>query len=152
MPSFKTKLAGQIVDGKSSPTGIEVPPKIIAALGSSKKPAVTVTIDGKLTYRSTVAVLGGKFMIPVSAERREAAGIKAGDAIVVDLEPDVAERTVEIPADLAAALAENKTAKAAFEDLAYSYRKEHARAVEDAKKPETRAARIAKIMVTLGNA
>lgn len=145
MPSFKTKLAGTA----TSPTGIEVPAKIVEALGTSKKPAVKVTINGTFTYQSTVAVMAGKFMIPVSAERRTAAGIKAGDPIEVTLEADTAERTVTVPPDLAQALAASKSAKLAFEKLAYSHRKEHVRAIEDAKKPETRASRIAKLIEKL---
>ena len=145
MPSLKTKLTGSA----TSPTGIEVPPKIIEALGTAKKPAVVVTINGAFTYRTTVGVMGGTFMIPVSAERRKEAGIKAGDPIDVTLELDVAERTVEIPDDVAKIFGKNKAAKAAFDKLAYSHRKEHIRAIEDAKKPETRVARIEKMLEKL---
>ncbi len=145
MVAFKTKLSGTA----TSPTGIEVPPKIIETLGTAKKPSVIVTVNGTFKYRTTVGVMGGKFMIPVSAERRKEAGIRAGDPIEVILELDTAERIVEVPADLAIALEKNKRVKKAFEMLAYSHRKEHVRAVEDAKKPETRAARIERIIAAL---
>jgi hypothetical protein len=147
MAAFKTKLTGTV----TSPTGIEVPPKIIESLGTTKKPSVVVTINGTFTYRSTVGVMGGKFMIPVSAERRKEAKIKAGDPIDVTLDLDTAERTVEVPTDLFIALEKNKKVKAAFERLAYSHRKEHVRADEDAKKPETRAARIERIITVLSS-
>jgi bifunctional DNA-binding transcriptional regulator/antitoxin component of YhaV-PrlF toxin-antitoxin module len=143
--TFKTKLTGTA----TSPTGIEVPPKVIETLGSAKRPSVVVTINGTFSYRTTVGVMSGKFMIPVSAERRKEANIKAGDPIEVTVEMDTAERTVEIPADLAIALGKNKKVKAAFDKLAYSHQKEHVRAVEDAKKPETRAARIERIITAL---
>ncbi len=70
-------------------TGIEVPPENVAALGSSKKPAVTVTVSG-YSYPSTVAVMGGKFMIPLSKAHRETAGLRAGDQVEVTLELETA--------------------------------------------------------------
>jgi uncharacterized protein YdeI (YjbR/CyaY-like superfamily) len=107
-----------------------------------------VTLN-KYRYRSTLAMMGGKAMLPVSAERRAAAKIAAGDMLEVTLQLDTAERTVEVPPALAEALARNKRAKAAFDALAYTYRKEHARAVAEAKAAETRDRRIAKIMASL---
>lgn len=138
MPSFRTKLTGTA----TSPTGIIVPPEIVDALGKGKTPPVIVTINDNFTYSSTIGVMAGKFMIPVSAERRNAAGIKARDEIQVKIELDATERTVELPSDFAKALARNKNAKANFEGLALSHRKEYVRAIQDAKKPETRAQRI----------
>jgi DNA-binding LytR/AlgR family response regulator len=102
---------------------------------------VKVTING-YTYRNTIAVMGGRYMVGVAAEHRQASGVAAGDTLTIRLELDDEPRTVEIPSDLARAL---KAARAseAFERLAYTHRKEHVRAIEDAKKPETRARRIA---------
>jgi antitoxin component of MazEF toxin-antitoxin module len=125
-------------------TGIEVPPENVAELGSSKKPAVTVHVAG-YSYPSTVAVMGGRFMIPLSKAHREAAGLSAGDAVEVTLELETTPRTTHIPDDLKAALV-NVGAEAAFEALAFSKRKEFVRQVEDAKTPETRARRIEKIV------
>lgn len=130
-------------------TGIVIPPEAIAALGTSKKPPVKVTING-YTYRNTVAVMGGIFMVGVSAEHRKAAGLKAGDSIDVTLELDTESRTVELPADLAAALAKKKGARAAFDASAPSARKEFVRQVESAKAQETRERRIAAIVTKLG--
>jgi hypothetical protein len=142
--TFKTTLSGT----EGSPTGIEVPPASIAALGTSKKPAVKVTVSG-YQYRSTVAVMGGKFLIPVSAAHRTAAGIKAGDKIEVTLELDTEPRTVEVPEDLAAALAKNPKLCAAFDALAPSKKKECVRQVVEAKTAETRQRRIDKIIMDL---
>jgi hypothetical protein len=144
--SFKTTLAGN----PEGPTGIEVPPASIAALGTSKKPAVNVTVNGYV-YQSTVAVMGGKFMIPFSSAHRTASGIKAGDKIAVTLELDTAPRTVEIPPDLLAALSKKASLKAAFDALAPSKRKEYVRQVVEAKAQETRERRIAKIVADLSN-
>jgi hypothetical protein len=123
-------------------TGIEVPTSVVDALAAGKRPPVRVTLH-EHTYRTTVARMGGRFLVPVSAEVREAAGVIAGDELDVGIELDDAPRTVEVPVDLAAALAEAPAAAQAWEKLAYTHQKEWARSVEDAKKPETRARRIA---------
>lgn len=123
-------------------TGIEVPTSVVDALAAGKRPPVRVTLH-EHTYRTTVARMGGRFLVPVSAEVRKAAGVIAGDELDVGIELDDAPRTVEVPADLAAALAEAPAAAQAWEKLAYTHQKEWARSVEDAKKPETRARRIA---------
>jgi hypothetical protein len=123
-------------------TGIEVPSSVVDALAAGKRPPVRVTLH-KHTYRTTVARMGGRFLVPVSAEVRKAAGVTAGDELDVGIELDDAPRTVDVPADLAAALAEAPGAAQAWEKLAYTHQKEWARSVEDAKKPETRARRIA---------
>jgi hypothetical protein len=137
------------VDGNN--TGLEVPAEIIASLGSSKRPPVVVSVAG-YSYRSTVAVMGGVFMIPLSKANREAAGVKGGDQVEVTLELDQAPRTVEPPDDLAAALEAKPGARAAFDATAPSMQKEYVRQVESAKAPETRARRIAAIVEKLTTA
>jgi len=82
--------------GKSA-TGIEVPSDVVAALGQGKRPKVTVTING-YSYPSTVGVMGGVSLIPVSADVRAKAGVAAGDEVDIDLVPDTGPRTVEVPA------------------------------------------------------
>jgi hypothetical protein len=129
-------------------TGIEVPPEVIEALGAGGKPPVTVTVNG-YEYRSTVAVMGGRHLIPFSSDKRAATGIHGGDAIVVDLEVDTAPRTVEVPDDLAAALAAAPGARAAFDALSPSARKAHVTNVESAKAPETRQRRVESIATKL---
>lgn len=128
-------------------TGIEVPAKNIEELGTSKKPAVKVNVSG-YSYPSTVAVMSGKFMIPLSKAHREAAGLKAGDKVTVTLELETTPRKVEVPDDLAKALTK-AGAKKTFDALAFSKRKEFVRQVEDAKTQETRERRIAKIITEL---
>lgn len=142
--SFTTKLSGS----SDGPTGIVVPETVISALGSGKKPAVLVNVSG-YEYRSTVGVMGGKSMIPFSSAHRAASGVSAGDSIAVTLMLDVAPRTVEIPAELAAALAAAKGAQAAFDTSAPSRKKEMVRQVVETKSEETRARRIAKIIEQL---
>ena len=129
-------------------TGIRVPAEAIAALGSGKKPKVVVWLNG-YSYRSTVAAYGDVYMLPVSAEHRAAAGLAAGDPVEVTLELDTEPRTVEVPADLAGALAAQPGAAEAFAALAYSVRKEHVRQVESAKAQATRERRIAAIVAKL---
>ena len=143
--SFRATLES---NGKTA-TGIEVPPEVVEALGSGKRPAVTVTINGHHTYRSTVAVMGGRFLLPVSAEQRTAAGIVAGDELEVDLVLDTAPREVDVPDDLTAALAAEPAARACFDGLSYSNRRRLVLAIEGAKADETRRRRIAKTVADL---
>ena len=131
-------------------TGLPVPADAVAAMGTGKRPKVRVTLNG-YTYRSTVAAYGDVFMLPLSAEHRTAAGVKAGDQVEVTIELDLEPRTVEVPADLAAALAAQPGAAAAFDALSYTMRKEYVRQVEEAKAPATRERRIAGIVVKLGS-
>ncbi|MCB0033028.1 MAG: DUF1905 domain-containing protein, partial [Anaerolineales bacterium] len=133
-------------EGKKA-TGIPVPGNAVAALGNSKRPKVVVNLNG-YSYRSTVAAYGDVFMLPLSAEHREAAGLQAGDEVEVTLELDETPRIVALPADLTAALAEHDLLTL-FEGLSYSVRKEHVRQVESAKAEETRQRRISKIITTL---
>ncbi|MBQ0905096.1 YdeI/OmpD-associated family protein [Micromonospora sp. U21] len=141
---FRTTL---FLGGKTA-TGMTVPAEIVQALGSGKKPRVTVTING-YTYRSTVAVYGGQCMLPVAADVRAGAGIAAGEEIDVDLELDTAPRVVDVPPDLAAALDAEPGARRQFEALSYSRQRQHVLAVEGAKTPETRQRRVAKAVAAL---
>ena len=128
--------------GKTA-TGIEVPAAVVAKLGSSKKPAVRVTMKG-YTYRSTVATMGGRFMLPISSQVREAASVKAGDQVDVHVELDMAPREVTVPADFARALARDAAARRFFEGLSFSNKQRIVISIEAAKAPETRERRIAK--------
>ena len=105
--------------GGKTATGIRIPAEVVDALGSGKKPAVTVTINGH-TYRSTVAPRGGEYLIPVSAENRDAAGVVAGDEVDVDVELDTAPRAVALPPDFAEALDREPAARRFFDGLSYS--------------------------------
>ncbi len=132
--------------GGKTATGIQVPDEVVEELGSGKRPPVVVTI-GAYTYRTTVAPMGGDFWIPLAAEHREAAGVAAGQEVDVDLELDTAPREVALPDDLSAAM--DDAARTAFDGLAPSHKKEWVRWVEEAKKPETRTARIEKTVAGL---
>ena len=133
-------------NGKNA-AGIEVPEDVMKKLGSGKRPLVRVTIN-KYTYRSAVAVMGGKFMIGVSAENRQAAGVEGGEEVDVTLALDLEPRTVEIPKDLQSALVK-AGALEAFGSSAPSMQKEYVRQVEEAKAQETRERRISKIVEKL---
>lgn len=133
--------------GKTA-AGIEVPPEVVAALGPTKRPAVRVTING-YTYRSTVAVLGGRFMVGVSNEVRSRAGVAAGEDVDVEMELDTAPREVTVPPELALELARDAAARSAFEGLSYSRKRLLVDPVANAKTDETRDRNVAKAMSTL---
>lgn len=135
------------LNGKTA-TGIAVPPEVVTSLGSSKRPAVRVTINGH-TYRSTVAPMGGAFMLPVSAENRESARIAAGDEVDVDIEPDIEPREVAVPSDLREALDKDAAAKQIFDALSYSKKQQIAYPIGEAKTAETRQRRIEKAISQL---
>jgi hypothetical protein len=135
------------LSGKSA-TGIEVPAEVVDALGSGKRPAVRATING-FTYRSSVGSMGGRFLLPVSAQIRAGADVAAGDEVEVDLELDTEPRTVTVPADLAAALDADPAARRAFDRLSYSHQLRYVQPIEDAKSAETRQRRIDKAVSEL---
>ena len=130
-------------------TGIEVPADVVEALGAGKRPPVVVNVNG-FEYRSTVAPMGGRCLLPFSAARRNESGIKGGDTIDVELTLDTAPRTVDVPDDLRAALDASPTAAAGWEKLSDSKRKAQVESVQGAKAAETRARRIAAIVAKLG--
>jgi Bacteriocin-protection, YdeI or OmpD-Associated/Domain of unknown function (DUF1905) len=135
------------LNGKTA-TGIEVPADVLAALGPGKRPSVRVTING-YSYPSTVGTMGGRSLIPVSAEVRGKAGVSAGDEVDVDVVPDDSPRRVEVPADLAAALGREPAAEQAFGRLSYSGQRRYVLAIEQAKTAETRQRRIDKAVAEL---
>ena len=141
---FRTKIE---LGGKTA-TGFEVPEKVVSGLGPSKKPAVSVTING-YTYRSTVATMGGRFMVAVSAENREKAGVAAGDAVDVELELDTEPACLELPPDFAKALKRDPAAKKFYEGLSFSKQRGFVDPITQAKAPETRARRIDKAIENL---
>ena len=144
MPRFRATIE---LHGKTA-TGIEVPAEVVDGLDAGRRPPVRVTI-GSHIYRTTVASRSGRFLVPLSAEQRAGAGVAAGDEVDVEVELDTEPREVDVPADLAAALDAAPAARGRFDALPYSHRKEHVRAVEEAKAPETRQRRIAKAVAML---
>ena len=135
------------LDGKTA-TGIEVPADVMSGLGPGKRPKVRVTING-YQYASTVGSMGGRSLIPVSADVRAKAGVAAGDEVEVSVEADDSVRTVEIPADFMAALAAAPSARQAFESSSYSMQRRHVLAIEQAKSAQTRQRRIDKAIADL---
>jgi hypothetical protein len=125
-----------------------IPDKVMAELGGKRVPVI-VTLDGGYTYRNTTAVMGGLNLVGLSAEHRAASGYGGRDLVEVTIERDDAPREVGVPAELATALAADPVATAAWEKLAYSHRKEHARAISEAKAEDTRARRVAKAIAML---
>jgi len=143
MSSFTTTLLKQ-----GNNVGIEIPDDVVAELGGKRVPVV-ITIDGGYTYRSTTAVMGGRNLVGVSSEHRKASGVVGGQVVEITVVRDDGPREVEVPAALAAALAADPVAAAAWDALAYSHRKEHARAITEAKADETRDRRVAKAVAML---
>lgn len=143
------KFRTTILLGGKTATGFEVPPEVVESLGKTKRPAVTVTIDGRYTYRSTVAPMGGKFLIPFASEHREATGLNAGDEVEVSLELDTAPREVAVPPALQEALDAAPAAAEKFKSLSYSNQRAIVLQVDGAKTEETRQRRVAKAIETL---
>lgn len=129
--------------GGKTATGMQVPDEIVSALGTGRRPAVRVTVKG-YAYRTTVASMGGRFLVPLSADHRAAAGVAVGDQVDVRIELDSSPREVAVPADLAEALAADDTARRSFDALAHTHRKEWVRWIEEAKRAETRRTRVSR--------
>ncbi|WP_207934193.1 YdeI/OmpD-associated family protein [Actinomadura sp. KC06] len=144
MVKFRTTIE---LGGKTA-TGFEVPAGVVEQLGAGKKPKVKVTI-GAHSYRSTVAVYGDRYMLPLAAENRTKAGVEAGDETEVALELDTEPRVVEVPEDFAQALAAEPAAQQTWNGLSYSNQRYHVLQIEGAKTEQTRQRRIAKSVDTL---
>jgi hypothetical protein len=129
-------------------TGLPVPPDVVASFGTGKRYPVTVTLGGH-TYRTTVVMYNGKFMVPLAAENREAAGVEPNQEVEVEMQLDTAPREVDVPDDLAEAFAAAPASKAFFETLSNSNKKAYTLWIESAKKEETRRERVAKAITQL---
>jgi bifunctional DNA-binding transcriptional regulator/antitoxin component of YhaV-PrlF toxin-antitoxin module len=133
--------------GKTA-AGIRVPNEVVVALGPSRKPAVRATIN-RFTYRTSVASMGGVFMLGIPPEFRSGAGVAPGDEVEVDLELDTQPREVSVPADLALALRNDAAAQRTFDALSYSNKRRLVIPIEDAKAADTRERRIARTVAML---
>jgi Bacteriocin-protection, YdeI or OmpD-Associated/Domain of unknown function (DUF1905) len=142
--TFRTTILGT----GNTTAGIEIPEEAVEALGAGKRPPVVVTING-YSYRNTVAVMGGTYMIGISNERRAESGLAAGDEVDVELVLDTAPRTVELPADFAAALDADPAARTTFDKLSNSNKGWHVSSIQGAKADETRQRRIEKSVAAL---
>jgi hypothetical protein len=125
--------------------GLEVPADVVEALGDGKRPRVTVTLNGH-SWSTRIAIMRGRHLVGLSNAHRAATGVVVGEHVDVEVELDTEPVTVEEPADLASALATDRLARAAYDRLTSNRRKQHVRMIEDAKRPETRARRINKLM------
>jgi Bacteriocin-protection, YdeI or OmpD-Associated/Domain of unknown function (DUF1905) len=144
------KFRAELERAGKTATGITVPAEVLDALGGGRRPAVTVTLNGH-AHRTTVGVLHGAAKIPVSAAVRDAAGVAAGDIIDVEIVADTAPRTVDVPGDLAAALAGNTEAREFFAQLSYSRQRAYVTWIEQAKQPATRAGRVEQTVTLLAD-
>jgi hypothetical protein len=141
---FRAKV---LLAGKTA-TGVEVPAKIVDALGSTKRPLVHVTING-YKYRSAIAPMGGTFMLGISEEVRNHAHVAAGENVDVDVELDTQPRDVEMPLELAKALAKDTKAKKYFESLSYSGKYRLVAPIANGKTAETRERNVERAMKEL---
>jgi hypothetical protein len=119
-----------------------VPQDVVVELAGGGHPKVVVRVNG-YEFRTSIARMGSRFMLGVSKERRIAAGVSPGQVLDVEVELDTAPREIEVPEDLAAALAADPQAKAFFESLSYSKQQWHTLQVSGAKQAETRSRRVA---------
>jgi hypothetical protein len=128
--------------------GLEVPHEVVEALGGGPRPRVTITINGH-SWKSRVAIMRGRYLLGLSNANRQAAGVVTGDEVEVEMEVDAEPPVVVEPADFARALDADPVARAAYDRLAYSHKRQHVRAIERAKKPETRRRRIEQALAML---
>jgi hypothetical protein len=141
---FRTTL---LQTGKTA-VGMRVPDEVVEALGAGKRPPVRVTING-YTYRNTIAVMGGVFMVGVSAEHREHAHVAGGDEVDVDIELDTQPRELTLPDDFAQDLDREPEAKRFFATLSFSRKQALVLPIDQARTPETRQRRIEKALAAL---
>jgi Bacteriocin-protection, YdeI or OmpD-Associated/Domain of unknown function (DUF1905) len=128
--------------------GLEVPAEVVEALGGGKRPRVVITINGH-SWRSRIAIMRGRYLLGLSNANRQAAGVVTGDEVDVEVDIDAEPPAVVEPADFARALDADPVARAAYDRLAHTHQREHVRAIESAKKPETRTRRIDKAVEML---
>ena len=146
----KIEFDAEIIGGEKGGMGVYVPFDVPAAFGTRGQVKIVCTIDGE-PYRGSLAPMGGKHLLIILKRIREKIGKQAGDTVRIVLERDTEPRTVKVPEDFAAALAENKKAGEIFEKFAYTHRKEYVAWIEEAKRPETRERRIAKALDMIAN-
>jgi len=127
---------------------VDVPPEVVNALGGKGRIPVTATFDG-VPYRGSIVRMGGGAVLGVQKAIMAEAGVSVGDMLTVVVRNDEAPRQVEVPEDLAEALARNDAARAAFDGLSFSHRRDYVEAINEAKRPETRARRVERTIQAL---
>lgn len=150
MAAKKTDAAGvtfrTTLSAFGNNTGIEVPAEVLEQLGGGKRPAVMVDVNG-YTYQTTAGVMGGRTLLPVSAAIRKETGLAGGDAITVTLRLAAEKKAVEVPDDLATAMAAAGV-RPFFDALSNSLQRFHIDHVNGAKAADTRARRVEKAVAT----
>ncbi|WP_040158841.1 YdeI/OmpD-associated family protein [Nigerium massiliense] len=141
------KLTADVEAINASNVAYIIPDDVVAELGS-RRPKVVVTVNGH-TWRSSIASMGGRFLLGLTKQQRADTGIEPGPAQPLEIVLDTEERTVKAPDDLAAALAEDDAAAQRWAGWSYTRRKEAAGQLTSAKKDETRARRLATILAEL---
>lgn len=141
------RLSAELEATGGTTTGYRIPDAVVAELGAGGRPKVALSVAGH-TFRGSIARMGESYWFGVSAARRAEAGIAAGETHELEIVVDDAPRTVEVPEDLASALDE-AGATEAWAALSFSKQRAHAESVAGAKKPETRAARVQKVLADL---
>ena len=145
----KRTFTATIEEARGGGALVAIPFDVREAYGTGGQVKVKATFDGE-PYRGSIAPMGsGRHVLGVTKAIREAIGKGVGDRVKVVVEPDSEPRTVEVPKDLAAALRKSAAAEKSFDELSYTHRKEYVRWVEEAKKPETRARRVAQTIEML---
>ena len=143
-----TRFRAKVLAAGKTAAGVEVPEKVVLGLGSTRRPLVKATIKG-YTYRSSIAPMGGKYMLSVSNEVRSQTRVVPGETVDVDVELDTEKRAVEVPPELAKSLAKDAKAKKYFESLSYSRKYALAAPIANGKTPETRERNLAKAIAEL---
>ena len=137
------KFTAELLSTGKNTAGFEVPEEIVDGLGGGGRPKVSVTVNG-FTFRTSIARMGGRYLLGFSGERRTEAGVSPGEVLEVDVVLDTAARVVDVPPELAAALAAEPEAKAFWDTMSYSNQSWHALQVASAKTDATRDRRISK--------
>lgn len=145
------KFTSQLTVVESDNAGIPVPEEVVTALGGGNHPKVSLTLNG-FTYRSSIAKMGGGFWIPASKARRKEGNLEVDVPYEIDIELDTAPRSVDIPEELAVHFASNPESKAAWDALSYSNQLRLVTPINNAKKPETRARNVDKVIAQLSGA
>jgi hypothetical protein len=138
--------------GRGGGAYVVLPEDVLAALGGGGRFRVLGSIAGVRFESSTMPMGAGQVCMGVHKATRQAASLDVGDEVTVEVERDTRPRTLEIPDDLAGALAEDDVARAAFDRLSLTHRREHVESLADAKRAETRARRLTKILDRLHRA
>jgi hypothetical protein len=146
MTNFRFTLPPPEAPGAT--TFLEIPDEIVTSFGSGRRPPVKVTING-FTYRTTIAVYGGKSYVPVRRKVREGARITYHEPLDVSIELDHEPRTVHLPDDFSGALAADPMVRTAFDKLSYTHRKEYVDWITGAKRGETRRRRVEQTLAML---